>query len=375
MYKTDLVQTWLDSVAMGHSGSKNTEGLYRYSFDCFLKFIDSKVEDIERDFDTLPEKQFRRKYAQALNAWKSQLLRQEYASSSIGDYVKSVQSFFKYSNFPLDFIGSICRRVVYHNRDISKDEIVHVLNISAPRERAFYSMMSQSGIRPSTLCGLRISDLEPDLSQDKIPLLVKIREENTKGAYHAYISFLGEDAVNALKNYLNTRRDLKPDSYVFVNYGTEQPMKYNTFSSLFRKAVRILRDKKVMSYEQKKAHRPAQIKMYCLRKFFRKYAAQMGFENVDYLMGHAGPGVDGSYRPTDPEFYRKLYMEKAMPFLRLESNTPSETEKTIETQAAQIKVLQEELKAAKEGLTTNIMDILRSPEGQEMLRKAQSKKE
>jgi integrase len=352
MYKTDLVQTWLDGVAMGHSGSKNTDRLYRYSFEGFLKFIDSTVEDIEKDFDTLPEKQFRRKYAQALNAWKSHLMRTDYTSSSIDQYVKSIRSFFKYSNFPLDFIGTIRRRTVYHNRDISKEEIVQVLNISTPRERAFYTMMAQSGIRPSTLCALRINDLEPDLTQNRVPLLIRIREEIAKGQYNEYISFLGEDSVNALKNYLNTRKNLKPDSYVFVKYGSEEPMIYNTFSSMFRKAVRLLKDKDLMSYEQKKANRPAQIKLYCLRKFFRKYAAQMGFENLDYLMGHTGPGVDKNYRPTDPEFYRKLYAEKAMPFLRLETSTPTETESVIAEQQQQIQKQSEEIAKLKEKMET-----------------------
>jgi hypothetical protein len=40
-------------------------------------------------------------------------------------------------------------------------------------------------------------------------------------------------------------------------------------------------------------------------------------------------GSDANYKPKDPEFYRELYREKAMPFLRLEAATPTETEKTI----------------------------------------------
>jgi hypothetical protein len=113
-------------------------------------------------------------------------------------------------------------------------------------------------------------------------------------------------------------------------------MIFNTVSSLFRKAVRILKEKGVMDYEQKKADRPAEIRLYNLRKFFRKMAIQAGFENVDFWMGHTGPGVDASYRPKDHEFYRKIYAEKAMPFLRLETNTPTEIEKTIETLKDQI---------------------------------------
>lgn len=48
------------------------------------------------------------------------------------------------------------------------------------------------------------------------------------------------------------------------------------------------------------------------------------------MMGHTIKGSDSSYTPKDPEWYRDLYKEKAMPFLRLEAETPTETEKTIE---------------------------------------------
>ena len=67
-----------------------------------------------------------------------------------------------------------------------------------------------------------------------------------------------------------------------------------------------------------------------LRKFFRKYANQAGFEFVQFWMGHiVKEGQDEHYRPKDVEFHRQLYAEKAMPYLRLETSTPSETDQTI----------------------------------------------
>lgn len=49
-------------------------------------------------------------------------------------------------------------------------------------------------------------------------------------------------------------------------------------------------------------------------------------------MGHiVNAGQDEHYRPTDVEFHRKLYADKAMPFLRLESPTPLDTNKIITT--------------------------------------------
>lgn len=55
----------------------------------------------------------------------------------------------------------------------------------------------------------------------------------------------------------------------------------------------------------------------------------MGDEDTNYLMGHKIVGSNGNYRPQNPEYYRKRYEEKALPFLRLESPTPSDTEKII----------------------------------------------
>lgn len=328
--QTDYIQTWLDSVAISHSGAKGTQTRYRKEIDAFLKYIDAKPEDIMADYKGMNERDFRQRYAQQLKAYLGTLMRQGYAPGSISNFVYSVLSFFKHNDLPIGYVPPVRYREVFHNRDIEAEEIVKILQISAPREGAFYTFMAQSGLRPTTICNLRLKHIEPDFSSGKIPCLVNVPEELTKGQYHGYITFVGEDAVKHLKAYLTTRKNLTKDSYLFVNYGSETPMIFNTVSSLFRKAVRILKEKGEMEYEQKKADRPAEIRLYNLRKFFRKMANQAGFENVEYWMGHTGPGVDASYRPRDPDFYRKIYAEKAAPFLRLESCTPTETEKQIE---------------------------------------------
>jgi len=343
MYKPDFIQTWLDSVAVSHSGAKSTESLYRREFETFLKFIDATPEGILKEYEELPERKFKQKYAQFLRAWISQLMRGGYSPGSVGCFMIAVKSFFKYNDLPLSFVAPIRKRVSFHNRDLTKEEIVQILGISTPREKAFFSIMAQSGLRPTTLCMLKLKNVEPDFSQGKIPCMVKVPEEDTKGKFHSYFTFIGEESVRLLKDYLNTRRNLTPENYLFVNQGSEHPMIHNTLSSMFRKAVRLLKDKGVMTYEQKKANRPAEVRLYNLRKWFRKMAIQAGFENVEFWMGHTGPGVDEAYRPKDPEFYRQIYAEKAMPFLRLETSTPTETEKTIEKQAAEIKELKEAL--------------------------------
>jgi integrase len=345
--QTDYVQTWLDSVAVSHSGANATQTRYRNEIEAFLKFANTTAEDIVADYSRMNEREYKQKYAQLLKSYLGSLMRQGYAPGSVGNFVYGVLSFFKHNDLPIGYVPPVRYRTVFHNRDIEAEEIVKILQVSAPRERAFYTFMAQSGLRPTTICNLRLKHIEPDFSSGKVPCLVNVPEELTKGQYHGYITFIGEDAVRYLKAYFNTRRKLTKESYLFVNYGSEDPMIFNTVSSLFRKAVRILREKGEMDYEQKKADRPAEIRLYNLRKFFRKMANQAGFENVEFWMGHT-VGVDASYRPRDPEFYRAIYAEKAMPFLRLENATPTETEKQIQEQSRQIEALRQELDSYKQ---------------------------
>jgi hypothetical protein len=106
-------------------------------------------------------------------------------------------------------------------------------------------------------------------------------------------------------------------------------------SRAFRMAARKLEKSGALHYEIREG-KPSELRFYTLRKFFRKYANQMGFEHVNYVMGHTTKGSDSNYTPKDPEFYRELYKEKAMPFLRLETATPTETEKTLEDLRARL---------------------------------------
>jgi uncharacterized protein YeeX (DUF496 family) len=59
-------------------------------------------------------------------------------------------------------------------------------------------------------------------------------------------------------------------------------------------------------------------------------------------------GQEEHYRPTDVEFHRKEYSEKAKPFLRIESATPIETEKRIAKLKKQLEDREKEITTMKE---------------------------
>ncbi len=75
-------------------------------------------------------------------------------------------------------------------------------------------------------------------------------------------------------------------------------------------------------------------------------------------MGHTVRGSDANYKPQDPEFYRELYAERAMPFLRLETPTPTETTEIIETLRQQHQKEMEAIKAQYENRLEKIENVI-----------------
>jgi integrase len=343
----NLVESWLDNVAYSHSKNKNTPDQYRRGLNAFCTFIGATPEQIKEEYDKIDEKVFKKKHSEYLRAFISHLSKKDAAPNTIHDTINAVKSFFKYNDLPLAFIPAGKRQVRYHNRDITKEEINAILDIVSPRDKAFFSMMAQSGIRPETLCNLRIKHIEPDFSKGVIPCKVTIPQELAKGQYHAYFTFIGKESANYLKAYLATRKNTTPEDYLFTKMGVENVHAHSkSMSTIFMSAVRKLRAKGIVNYELRKG-KPAELRLYNLRKYFNKHAGQMGSEEKEFLMGHS-QGVRDHYLAQDPEHYRKLYAEKAMPFLRFETATPSEFEKAITERDQEIATLKDEMKTLKE---------------------------
>lgn len=327
----DAVQTWLDNVAYSHSGSPGTEAKYRYEIGLFFQFIGKTAAEILQEYEGMTDREFKRKYAQYLRGFIGHLIRQGYSTNTVTSIVSGVKSFFKYNDLTLGYVPLSRSKVVFHNRDIERQEIVEILKIARPRDRAFYAVMAQTGLRPHTICQLKLKHVQPDFDDGVIPCKIDVPEEIAKGKYRSYFTFMGPEAVKHLRDYLKTRPKLTLESYLFTQYGTEEKADKKSISHRFRDAVLKLKRKDLIDYEQTVKGKPGTIRLYSLRKFFRKFAHQAGFEFVQFWMGHiVSQGQEEHYQPRDVEFHRTLYAEKAMPFLRLETKTPSEMEKQIE---------------------------------------------
>lgn len=339
----DPVESWIDNVAYSHSGSPHTELEYRMYLKRFCIFVGKTPDQILEEYEQSDERSFKRKYARFLKAWIGSLMREGYQIGTIRVMVMSVRSFFKYSDLALGHVPTAKNIIVYHNREITKEEIKHVLSISRPRDRAFYLVMISSGLRPSEVCSLRLKHLQPDLRQGRIPCKIEVPQSLAKGKFQRFFTFIGEEASAALRNYLKTRRGLTDESYVFTKYGKEKPLTYSNISTRFRTTLQRLRGKGVVKYERRKGH-PSELRLYSLRKYFRKNTMLAGADFVNFWMGHTSAlGVDLHYFSRDVEHHRLIYEEQAMPHLRLETATPTETDRVIAKQADEMERLKMEI--------------------------------
>ena len=267
---------------------------------------------------------------------------EHYSPSSQSIALNTVKSFFKYMNLPLNFLPSGRRYVVFHNRDIKKEEIEEIIKDAQPREKAYYALMTQSGLRPNEISNLKIGDLEGLLEENTpIPCMVTIRQEATKGKYKPYFTFAGQETITSIKEYFKRekRTDLTPEDYLFTKVTKDKETKEtkitktdsDLISHIFRRTVTKLNNEKVLNFNNKKSEKANrnELRLYNLRKYFRNHAGQAGTDYVNFWMGHS-LGIDEHYfSQTAVADHRKQYQEKAMPNLRIDTKTPDQNEITI----------------------------------------------
>jgi len=168
-----------------------------------------------------------------------------------------------------------------------KDEINRITALSPPREKAFFTIMRQSGLTPNTIKHLTRGDLEPDLTA---PCKIDFPERDLKPP-----AFVGEEAVNYLVQYLATRKNVTPESLLFTGHKNQNEEIDTKYVS---KVFRLLAERVAIG----KTNRP---RLFSLVTFYRNNAKHY----LKELKNHPF---------EDDEFYMTLYKQHALPFLEIE---------------------------------------------------------
>lgn len=107
--------------------------------------------------------------------------------------------------------------VVYHNRDLTRDEIRQILTFASPRYRVIWLIMAESGMRAETAVNLRYWQIKEDFEAKRIPMRIILPSSSLKDHVGDRFTFIGEDGFQELSEYLKRRLPLKDDDYVFAS--------------------------------------------------------------------------------------------------------------------------------------------------------------
>jgi Sec-independent protein translocase protein TatA len=239
-------------------------------------------------------------------------------------------------------------------RDIKQDEINKITAHCPIREKAFFTIIRQSGLTPLAIKQLRIKNVERVLEPDPpVPCKISISHEKCP-------TFMGQEAINYLKQYLNKRakkENLTPESLLFtIRNNPNKEINTKDVSRAFRRAVQKLARANKITYEVRRGI-PSELRLYRLVGFYKKNAK-------DYLKE-----LSNDNTPKDDEVYRELYKEKAMPFLEIEAHITIEIyqlkkqhQKEIEKQNNQIKEMKQTITKDNEYISS-ILSLLYNNKG------------
>ena len=185
-------------------GSKAT--LYQYVFGVyrFSKWIGKTPDEIIQE--SLLDKKGLERYIASLDDFVGDLQAEAQAPGTIVNNVKGVKALYRTNGISIPLPYRLPRRVKYNDRAPMPEELTKITDVADIREKVAISLLALGGFRLGTLVNLKYRHVKKDLEAGRIPLHVHVEAEITKGKYHDYDTFLGTEAVECLKVYLDMRR-------------------------------------------------------------------------------------------------------------------------------------------------------------------------
>lgn len=243
-----------------------------------------------------------------------------YTPLSVNRSMATVFSYLHYLDIPIKSIRIKHPYVMYHNRDITKEEIRTIIKNSGVRNRAIYLLLYETGMRPATALKLRWKHIKEDFLDKKVPMKIKLTSDILKCGVSQRFVFIGQNGYDALSLYLN-RRGLPSDDEDLV-FVTEKPFGKAignfSISQAFNVIVQRLKlaEPRGDSTKDGKKNKPKELRLYSLRKAFSKFmAVNIDRTLVEFWLGHTSTATH--YVSEDVEFHRAQYA-KAYPSIQLD---------------------------------------------------------
>jgi integrase len=220
------------------------------------------------------------------------------ASKTVNSYFYAIRGFLRFEDveLPADKLKNkvVRPRICIESYDRAPTiEEVRRLVSHAPgaRLKALILLLASSGMRVGEAVNLKVGNFDFDSKPTKVMVgpFTKTRQQR--------VTFITEEATNALKDYLGNRAK-DPNSQVFLR-PDGQPV---TKTALRKQAMRVIEKAGLMRKRTEDSY-TNEIHVHCFRKFFktRLTNAQMPDATVEMLLGHMNQNDRSYFRATEEE--------------------------------------------------------------------------
>jgi len=302
------------------------------------------------------------------------LKKKGYAPKSINSMDGAIRGFFTavLGREGMINVGNYPDREVCKTKDLvpTLEEVKRMIDVSDISVKFSIIFLAQTGMRPDDALKLRVGDIQRELDLGRRPLAITFLPEKDRNRnIGERITFLGNDGIDVLKQYLDWRRRgeevLTPDSPLFAG----RSKKYNG------KPTKTLK-KLMMNLRIKEAAKKAGIgnnngkygrmRAYCLRKFFITQMTNHGVQDkiVNFFTCHKISPVDLVYWSRRVDELREIYRQREK-YLNPISDTqskpsPEEIEQKIESKLKEFIQSQEFKEAVRKALNNNSNEVYSS---------------
>jgi len=307
------------SYLLKYTKCKSGATLYQYVFGVhrFCRWIGKSPDEVIREV-LFKEKEVG-EYVKVIDSFVGDLQAEGLAPATINNHVKGMKALFRVNGMTLTLPYRLPKPVVFSDRAPTAEELVKVMDVANVKEKAITSILALSGMRLGTLAKLTYGHVRRDLEAGLIPVHIHVEAEITKGKYQEYDTFIGAEAVEPLKAYLEIRRngtrrippEVLTDQSPLIRNECVNKIRSVTATHISSVIHKLFFRAGLISKGEAKRY---QVRPHSLRKYFRTQLGAISTiptDYIDYMMGHT-ISTYNDIRMKGIEFLRDLYASSGL---------------------------------------------------------------
>ena len=294
---------WFEALKTERTGSIHTQLAFSKGLKFFCDFVgknpDKLIEERKSDLKS-DDQQVRRRSEDMLRKFFIHLCDKGMSRATARIHHSAVKSFYKHNYYPL--IEAKTPPVLYEERPpVTIEELRKIDDITDVREKAIIRFLKDSGMSRGDVSELRYKVIQKEFEEGKDFIHLRVVRQK---ALVRYETFIGPNAVQALRNYFEVRtlsgEVITPETPLFASISRKRwPLRPETITVLLMRLGSKIGIK---------------LSPHRIRKFFETRMAIGKVHPIisKYWMGHkvkGGADVEARYIIPTTEEQRSIYME------------------------------------------------------------------